>query len=46
MNKAIVDGKEVNVKIFKTKNAADNFISKKGGEIVFYKAGFYMVKVA
>jgi hypothetical protein len=42
----MINGNEVTVKRFVTRSAADKFIAKKGGEIVFYRAHEYFVSVA
>lgn len=42
----MINGNEVTVKHFVTRSAADKFIAKKGGEIVFYRAHEYFVSVA
>lgn len=46
MKTLVINGIEVKVKRFVTRSAAERFIGKKGGEIVFYRAHEYFVSVA
>lgn len=42
----IIEGKKIEVKLFKTRQAAENFINKKNGrEIIFYRAYEYYVNI-
>lgn len=46
MNKTLkINGKEIKTKMFVTRKAAQNFMDKTGGELVFFGAHKYYVEV-
>jgi len=46
MKTLIINGKEVKAKRFVTRTAAERFIAKTGGEIIYFRAHEYFVSVA
>jgi nitrous oxide reductase accessory protein NosL len=46
MKTLIINGKEVKAKRFVTRSAAERFMAKAGGEIVYFRSHEYFVSVA
>ena len=46
MKTLIINGKEVTAKRFVTRSAAERFIAKTGGELVYFRAHEYFVAVS
>jgi len=42
----IIAGEKINIIVFKTRQAADKYINKKGGKIVYFRAHEYCVAVS
>ena len=46
MKTLLISGKEIKAKRFVTLTAAERYIQKNGGEVVFYRSHEYFVSVA